>query len=73
MVDPKNRIGLEELGGEDFTTTEAQRKVWEKWLDGFIDGDISMRYWGPGTNRRWDLTTGRERWVERANMFSTVH
>lgn len=63
MTDPKNRIGLENLGGKGFAITGARRKVWEMWLDGFIDGGIGVRYWGPGTDRKWDFRTGREWWV----------
>lgn len=61
MADPKSWIGLEELGGEDFTTTGGLGK----WLDSFTDSEIS----GLGTGQKWDLRTGSERWVERTNTF----
>lgn len=69
MADPKNRIGPEGLDmSEDPAATEAQREAWEEWLHG-----IGVRYWGPGTARKWNLETGQEQWVEHTNMSTLLH
>lgn len=57
-ADLKNRIGSGGAAtGKDPAITEAQR---EEWLNAFVDSGIGVRYWGPGTARKWDFETGQE-------------
>lgn len=68
MTDPKDRIRLKGLDmSEGPATIEAQREAWGEWLH-----SIGVRYWGPGTARKWDLETGQEQWVEHTNISTTL-
>lgn len=38
---------------------ERGGQIWDDWLDSFIDGGVGVRFWGPGTRRKWSFPENR--------------